>query len=129
MPRKILIALLSLSALTACQSTQTLTVSYKAIEVPAETKPIDPVPEETKAEPIMPVLPAPGLFGASDIRAQKLGLYAVELKAWGRSLVKAIDKREAAEAALSAQLAETRARALARIQTLQSEGTGDAISE
>jgi len=84
--------------MTACASTQKLTVSYEAIEVPSEPKPIDPVGDDIKAEPPMPDVPAAGGYGASDVRAKAFGLWAIELRKWGRGLV----RRAAALARLSA---------------------------
>ncbi|MCF6221642.1 MAG: hypothetical protein L3J65_11065 [Robiginitomaculum sp.] len=95
-----------------------MTVSYEAIEVAAAPKPVDPVDEKIKAEPKAPTLPKPGEYGASDIRAQKLGLYAVSLRKWGRGLVTAITAREKADAALRVRQQLERDAVLAKIEQL-----------
>jgi len=95
-----------------------LTVSYEAIEVPAEPKPVDPVDGAVKAEPVAPKLPAAGVYGASDIRAKKLGLYAVSLRKWGRGLIEAIEIREIAAAAIIERQQAERAAAIANIDSL-----------
>lgn len=89
------------------------------MEVPAEPKPIDPVAEDVKAEPPAPDLPAPGDYGASDLRAKRLGLWAIDLRKWGRGLVDAIDAREAADAKIVARQKEERAAALSRLADLR----------
>lgn len=96
-----------------------MTVSYQPIEVPADPKPVDAVKTETKTEPVQPELPAGRDYTSVDIRAQRLGLYAVALRKWGRGLITAIDAREtAADAIIARQTAERKA-ALARLKTLQ----------
>jgi len=106
--------------MTACASTQKLTVSYEAIEVPSEPKPIDPVGDDIKAEPPMPDVPAAGGYGASDVRAKAFGLWAIELRKWGRGLVSAIETREEAQGIIITRQKEERAAALARLSALQS---------
>lgn len=96
-----------------------MTVSYQAIEVPAEAKPVDEVPDKIKAEPIRPGLPTGRDYHSIDIRAQRLGVYAVALRKWGRSLVTAIDAREEGDAAIVARQNEERAAALARLAVLR----------
>jgi len=107
--------------MTACASTQKLTVSYEAIEIPSELKPIDPVSDKTKREPEEPVIPEGGTYGASDARAKAFGLWAIELRKWGRGLVTAIEKREKAQEIIITRQREERAAALARLLNLQAE--------
>ncbi len=116
-----LFVLASLSLLTACASTPKLTVSYKAVEVVAAPKPIDPIAEDIKAEPNPPNLPSAGTYGTSDIRAQKLGLYALALRKWGRDLVTAIESREQAQAKMRERQQAERDAALAKIAQLNKE--------
>ena len=106
--------------MTACASTTTLTTSYQAVEVPAKPKKIDPVKEEVKAEPSAPAnIPPAGTYGASDIRAQKFGTYAVALRKWGRGLIAAIEAREAAAGILYQRQSDDRAAALSRLNELK----------
>lgn len=105
----------------ACASTPKLTVSYEAIEIPSAPRPIDPVDDDIKAEPPIPNIPPAGDYGASDARAKAFGLWAIELRKWGRGLVSAIEAREKAQAIIVSRQNEERAAALARLSELQKE--------
>ena len=108
--------------MTACASTKTLTASYQAVEVPAKPKKIDAVKAEIKTEPALPSdIPPAGGYGASDIRAQKFGLYAVALRNWGRGLVKAIEAREDAAAILYDRQLADHVAGRARVKALQEQ--------
>ena len=107
--------------MTACKSTQTLTASYQAVEVPAKPKKIDPVKKEVKAEPTQPDIPPAGTYGASDIRAQKLGLYALALRKWGRGLIASIEAREEAAAILYDRQLADHVAGRARVKALQEQ--------
>lgn len=97
-----------------------MTTSWRAIDVPAAPRLIDPVADKVKAEPLPPTnIPPAGSYGASDIRAAKYGLYAVQLRKWGRGLITAIEEREAAAAAIHTRQQAERAAALARLKDLQ----------
>lgn len=96
-----------------------MTTSWQAVEVPAQPKLIDPIKAEIKAEPAAPVLPAPGGYGASNLRAELLGLYALALRKWGRGLITASDIRDAAALAVFERQQTERAAALARLDELQ----------
>lgn len=97
-----------------------MTTSWTALEVPFAPTPLETIKDDIKAEPPIPAnIPTAGTLGASDIRAAKFGLYAVALRKWGRGLVAAIDKREAAAAALAARQTADRRAALARLKALR----------
>lgn len=98
-----------------------MTVSYEAVAIPSERLAIDPVTSDIKAEPPAPIVPAAGAYGASDVRARQFGLWAVDLRAWGRGLIAAIEQREAADAVLVARSIEERQAALGRLEVLQKE--------
>lgn len=98
-----------------------MTVSYEAVEVPSEPKPIDPIGDDIKAEPQIPQIPSAGNYGASDARAKALGLWAIELRNWGRGLVRAIETREKAQATIITRQKAERAAALARLSMLQKD--------
>lgn len=122
MPNQIVLYVLALLCLLpACQSTQTLTVSYKAIDVPAAPRPIADIPESLKQEPALPKLNKVRTYGDADLQAQKLGLYVVALQKWGRGLIAAIEKRERAERDIAKRQAQERAAALARIAGLNAK--------
>ena len=103
-----------------------MTVSYEAIEIPAEAKHLDPVSAEIKAEPAAPIVPNAGTYGASDLRAKVFALYAIELRKWGRGLVSAIEARELGQAELIENQTADRAAALARLSALRETSENEA---
>ena len=107
--------------MTACKSTQALTTSYVPIEIPSEPKRVPRVSEDRKREPVLPKnIPKAGTYGASDTRAEKFGIYALELRQAFRALVTAIDVRETAQDAIIERQSKEREAALKRFEDLQS---------
>ena len=115
------LALSLLFLTTACNSTGGLISSYVPIEIPAAPKPVDRISEDRKREPSLPEnIPEAGTYGASDIRAEKLGIYALDLRKAFRALVIAVNVRETAQDAIIERQTKEREAALKRFEDLQS---------
>ncbi|WP_121100747.1 hypothetical protein [Litorimonas taeanensis] len=98
-----------------------MTASYEAVEIPLPAKPIDPVDPEIKRAPPKPALPIASDYHSADERAQRLGLWSIELLKWGQGLVAAIENRETAAAQLIKRQNEERRLALERLAALKGD--------